>query len=77
MRSEEKNKKAGEESYKAVVASVTEEMAQVRTAKSARAGAEELNKKSHGKPATQRSGRASKRHIEQYGTGTPAVQRQS
>jgi hypothetical protein len=77
MRSDEKNKKTGEESYKAVVASVTEEMAQARTAKSARVGADELIKKSHGKPATQRSGRAAKRHLEQYGTGPPAVQKQS
>ena len=78
MRTAERNKKPGEASYKAVIASVTEEMAQARTAKSARADADEQDKKSRGHKTTmQRSGRAAKRHIEQYGTGTPAVRKKS
>ena len=71
MRSEKKDKKSREASYKAVVASVTEEMAQPRIAKSARADADEQSRESHGKPTTQHAGGAAKPHIEQYGTGTP------
>ena len=71
MRSEKKGEKAREATYKEVVASVTEEMAQLRIANSARADTDEQNRESHGKPTTQRSGRAAKTRIEQYGTGTP------
>jgi hypothetical protein len=77
MRSEERNKKAGETSNKAVVASVTEEMAQAHTTKSARADADEQRKESRVKTTTQRSRRAAKRRIERYGTGTPAVEKNS
>ena len=77
MRSEERSKKAGEASNKAVVASVTEEMAQAHTTKSARADADEQSKESRVETTTQRSGRAAKRRVERYGTGTPAVEKNS
>jgi hypothetical protein len=75
MRSEKKEGKARESSYKAVVAGVTEEMRQPRVAKSARADADEQSKESHGKPTTQHAGRTAKPHIEQYGTGTPSIEK--
>jgi hypothetical protein len=75
MRSEKKDQKTREASYKAVVARVTEEMAQPRIAKSARADADEKSKESHGRPTSRRPGRAAKPHIERYGTGTPAIEK--
>ena len=75
MRSEKKEGKARESSYKAVVAGVKEEMAQPRIAKSARANADEQSKKSHGKPTSPHAGRIAKPHIEQYGTGTPSIEK--
>jgi hypothetical protein len=77
MRSERKDQKTIEASYETVVARVTEEMAQPRIAKSARADADEKSKESHGKPTTQRAGRTAKPHIERYGTGTPAIEKNS
>jgi hypothetical protein len=72
-----KAKKAREASDKAVFASLTEEMTQSRTAKSARADVDEQSIERHVKPTTQRSDVAAKPHIEQYGTGTPAIEKKS
>jgi hypothetical protein len=71
MRNKTKGKKTQAASYKAVVASVTKEMAQPRVAESAQLIADEQSKKRHGKPASHHAGRTAKPHIEEYGTGTP------
>jgi hypothetical protein len=69
-----KGKKTKAASYKAVVASVTKEMARPRVAESAQVAEEKRSRKSRGKPARQRAGRAAKPHVEEYGTGTPVEQ---
>jgi hypothetical protein len=71
MRKKTKVKKAEEASYKAIVASVTKEMAQPRVAESAQLAADEQSKKSYGKTPSHHAGKAAKPHIEEYGTGTP------
>jgi hypothetical protein len=71
MRKKTKGKKTRPASYKAVVASITKEMAQPRFAESAQVAAEEQSKKRRGKLARQRAGRVAKPHVEEYGTGTP------
>lgn len=77
MRNKKKGKKAEAASNKAIMASVTKEMAQPRVAESAQVAADEQTKKRRGKPASRHAGRAAKTHIEQYGSGTPIVERKS
>jgi hypothetical protein len=77
MPNKTKGKKAEAASYKAIMASVTKEMAQPRVAESAQLAADEQKKKRFGKPANHHAGRAAKAHIEQYGTGTPTVEETS
>jgi hypothetical protein len=64
-----KAKKTRAASYKAVVASVTKEMARPRVAESAQAATDAQSQKRRGKAA-----RAAKAHIERYGTGTPTAE---
>ena len=71
MRNKTKGKTTQAASYKAVMASVTKEMAQPRVAESAQLTADEQSKKRHGKPASHHAGKAPKPRIEEYGTGTP------
>jgi hypothetical protein len=71
MRKKTKGKKTRAASYKAVVASVTKEMALPRVAESAQVAAEEQSRKRRGKAARLHAGRAAKPHVEKYGTGTP------
>lgn len=58
-------------SYKAVVASVTKEMAQPRVAESAQLTPDEPSKKKRRERTSDHPGKAPKPHIEEYGTGTP------
>jgi hypothetical protein len=71
MRNKTKGNKTQAASYKAVVASVTKEMAQPRVAGSAQLTADERSKKKRGEPTSHHTGKAAKPHIEEYGTGTP------
>jgi hypothetical protein len=71
MRNKAKGKKAKTASYKAIMASVTKEMAQPRAAESVQKAADEQSKKKLGKLVNHQAARAAKAHIEQYGTGTP------
>jgi hypothetical protein len=71
MRNKTNGKKTRAASYRAVVASVTKEMAQPRVAESAQVAAEEQRRKRLGKLARQRAGRAAKPRVEEYGAGIP------
>ena len=75
MRNKKKGKKAKVASNRAIITSITEEMAQPRVAESAQVAADEQSKKRRRKPTSHHPGRAAKTHIEQYGTGTPAVKK--
>ena len=77
MRNKKKGKKAKVASNRAIITSITEEMAQPRVAESAQVAADEQSKKRRGKPTSHHAGRAAKTHIEQYGSGTPTVERKS
>jgi hypothetical protein len=77
MRKKKKGKKAETASSKAIMASVTKEMAQPRVAESAQVAADGRSKKRRGKPPSRRAGRTAKTRIEQYGSGTPTVERKT
>jgi hypothetical protein len=71
VRSKTKDKRTGTASYKAVVASLTKEMAQPRVAESARLTTYEQSKKRREKPTSHHARKTAKPHVEEYGTGTP------
>ena len=71
VRNKTKGKRTQAASYKAVVASVTKEMAQPRVAGSAQLTADERSKKKRGGRLSHHAGKAPKPHLEEYGTGTP------
>lgn len=77
MRNKTKGKKAEAASYKAIMASVTKEMAQPRVAESAQVAADEQSKKRRGKPTGLHSGREAETHIDKCGSGAPTVERKS
>ena len=71
MRHKNEGKKTRAASYKAIMASVTKEMAKPRVAGSALRTADQQSKKRHGKPTRDHVRGTAKTHVEQYGTGTP------